>query len=303
MFGYTSPFRFSKPSPTDHRAMGPSMTADLKHPGEGFPPVFIISLADASERRRLMADRLARAGLAFSVVDAVDGRRFNVNDQPAYNGAQRRLFFGRDLLGGEVGVLLSHRAALQGVVDQNLPCAVIFEDDVVFDEPFTDIVRALVRRPSGWELVRFFGDAKHERRQRRRICSLGQGYWLTRLATSPGEAHAYLVSQAGARKLLRRLRRTSTPIDTMMGQPWKTGVGVLTVHPGLARQDQALGTSISGQRFDKRPTTRGLVRLVLPVTKVALKLTENLLKRAFYFAALPGDLRRYLADTRSDLIR
>ncbi|MBV9510740.1 MAG: hypothetical protein JO303_10710, partial [Caulobacteraceae bacterium] len=114
---------------------------------------------------------------------------------------------------------------------------------------------------------------------------------LTRLSTSPGEAHAYLVSRSGARKMLRRLERTSTPIDTMMGQPWKTGVGALAVHPGLARQDPSLGTSINDARFDKKPTTTGLPRLLLPLAKTALKTSENVLKRTFYYAAWFGDRR------------
>lgn len=255
------------------------------------PPVFVISLVEAVDRRALMTRKLAEAGLPFSFLDAVDGRKFDVNAQPIYNGPRRRLFFGRDLLGGEIGVLLSHKAAMQRLLDQNLACALILEDDVVLDAGFTSVVRELMRWPGEWELVRFFGDAKHAKRKQRRILPLGDGYWLTRLSTSPGEAHAYLISQAGARKMLRRLNRTSTPIDTLMGQPWKTGVGVLSVHPGLARQDQALGTSISDVRFDKKPTTTGFTRLMLPLAKTALKTSENILKRSCYFAAWFSDRR------------
>ena len=239
-----------------------------------------------------MTEKLGALGLSFTFLDAVDGRGFDVSKQPIYNGRQRRLFFGRDLLGGEIGVLLSHRAALQRLVDESAPHALILEDDVVFAEAFTGVVRELMRHPAHWDLVRFFGDEKHARRTQRPILPLGGGYWMTRLATSPGEAHSYLISQAGARKLLRRLWRTSTPIDTMMGQPWKTGLAVFSVLPGVAWQDRQLGTSISGVRFDKAVTTKGLERLALPVAKPLLKITENVLKRLYYWSAWPGDLVR-----------
>jgi glycosyl transferase family 25 len=261
-----------------------------------FPPVFVISLVDAADRRKRMTETLGKMGLGFSFLDAVDGRRFNVAEQPIYNGPQRRLFFGRDLMGGEIGVLMSHRAALQRIVDDGLARALVLEDDVIFADGFTDVIQALVQHPDAWELVRFLGDAKHARRKQRRILPLGGGHWLTRLPTSPGEAHAYLINRAGAAKLLRRLKRTSTPIDTLMGQPWKTGIGVLSVYPGVAWQDTALGTSISDVRFDKKPTTKGLERMALPVAKTLLRLSENLLKRVFYYGAWWRDRGRGSAD-------
>src|SRR5271154_4548425 len=200
------------------------------------PPAYVISLAGASERRALMTTRLGEAGIAFEFFDAVDGRGFDVESQPIYDRRARLAKFGHGLIGGEIGCLLSHRAVLRKIAEGGT--ALVFEDDVILNPDIGRVVAALMRRQDRWELVRFLGAPKVMRQTQRRILSLGEGYWMTRLRSMPGAAHAYLVNPSGARKLLRYLDRTPYPIDMLMGRPWKTGVGNFTVRPGLAIQDK-----------------------------------------------------------------
>ncbi len=72
---------------------------------------FVISLPEATGRQEHMRQQLSAQGISdFEFFTAVDGRAFDVPTHPVYNAAKRRLFFGRDLKGGELGVLLSHKA-------------------------------------------------------------------------------------------------------------------------------------------------------------------------------------------------
>ncbi len=266
-------------------------------PQPAFPPILIISLARASARRAKLRARLEDLGLAFEFMDAVDGLTLTAADRAVYNGRKRRIFMGKDLYPGEIACLLSHKHAIARVAADDTPW-LILEDDVQLGDDFPAVIRALMATPDDWELVRFFGDEKHAKRLQRKLLPLAAGYWLTRLSTTPGEAHAYLISPAGARKLLRQLRYTGTPIDTLMGQPWKTGLEALTVWPGLAWQDKQLGSDIGDARFERGAKTKGLERALYPVASFALRLTQNLLKRGFYYGHALSDhlrLRRRLS--------
>jgi len=256
------------------------------------PLAYVISLKSAEARRRTVAERLRAAGIAFEMFDAVDGRRFDVEAQPVYDGSRRRALYGHDMLGGEIGCLLSHKAILQKVVDDRKGPALVFEDDIALDPYFGAAVDGLMARQDRWELVRFFGDAKTLRQRQRPLLDLGQGFQMTRLLTQPGGAAAYLVSEAGAAKLLQHLDKTPFPIDALMGRPWLTGVGNLMVRPGLAVQDAALGSDIGDGRFVSRREVARNAGVGRKLTMGLRRLGDNIGTRAMFWGAAPGDYLR-----------
>ena len=256
------------------------------------PLAYVISLKSAEARRRTVAARLDAAGIAFTVFDAVDGRAFDVEAQPVYDGPRRRALYGHDMLGGEIGCLLSHKAILEHVVRDGRGPALVFEDDIVLDPYFGAAVDALMAHQDRWELVRFLGDAKTQRQRQRPLLDLGGGFWMTRLLTQPGGAAAYIVSESGAAKLLKHLDKTPFPIDVLMGRPWLTGVGNFMVRPGLAVQDPALGSDIGDARFvSHREIARG-AGLGRKLTIALRRLGDNLGTRGMFWAAAPGDYLR-----------
>ncbi|MHC0614071.1 glycosyltransferase family 25 protein [Komagataeibacter oboediens] len=257
-----------------------------------FPHILIISLPHAIQRRELLTRQLAGFGLDFEFMNAVDATSLTERDYGIYNRCRRRIFMGKDLYPGEIACLLSHKKALQQIAAKDRPW-IVLEDDVLLSPDWPYVVRALMQRRDEWEFVRFFGDAKHATRLQRKLVPLGRNYWLTRISTTPGGAHAYLVSPSGARKILRCLHYTATPIDTLMGQPWKTGLGALSVWPGLARENGEFPSYIGNARFVSAPTTTGLERALYFAANPGLRLVQNILKRGFYYGhALPDRWHR-----------
>ena len=259
---------------------------------EPLPPAYVISLAGGADRRTLMTERLGAAGIAFSFFDAIDGRGFDVESQAVYDGPARRAKYGHGLIGGEIGCLLSHRAVLRIIAEADKGPALVFEDDVVLSPDFAKVVSALMQRQDRWELVRFQGSKKVMGQRQRPILDLGGGYWMTRLWSTPGGAHAYLVSPSGARKLLRWLDRTPFPIDNLMGRPWKTGVGNFTVRPGMAVQDKDLESAIGDARFVSPEQVRRGASLGRRISMGLHKLGDNFATRLTYWAKIPEDFRR-----------
>lgn len=269
------------------------------------PPALVISLRRSHERRANMARQLSRAGIDFDFFDAMEAARLDDDDWQIYNGRLRRIVAGKDLFPTEIACLLSHKQAIEKMAAEH-ETFLIFEDDVVLDDAFPSIILSLLDLPPNRrELVRFFGDDKHLMRRQRRIAHLFGGFWLTRLSTMPGEAHAYLMTRSGAQKILRHLDYIHSPLDITMGQPWKTGVPALTVYPRVAWQDKGrFPSNIGDQRFVERIDATGFERILFGIGKPSQKLFHNVMKRTFYYGALPYDLTcRMFASWAPDLRR
>ena len=193
------------------------------------------------------------------------------------------------MVGGEVGCLLSHRQVLRRIVERRAGPALVFEDDIVLHPGFTAAAEALMARQDQWELVRFLGGEKILRQPQRRLLDLGGGFSLSRLATQPGGAAAYLVSESGAAKLLKHLDRTPFPIDALMGRPWLTRVDNLIAGPGLAHQDPALESAIGPARFVSHRQIDARAGLGRKLTIGWRRLSDNVASRATFWAAAPID--------------
>jgi len=254
-------------------------------------PVFVISLKDEEKRRRQMKEKLEALGLPFVFFDAIDGRNFDVPAHPAYNSVRRRRCYGRDMTGGEIGCLLSHKAIFEKMLQDNIEEALILEDDAVLAPDFPAVLRALPDCPVNFDIVRFLGSPKVEKRHSRRIYPVIEDFWLVRMPTTPGGAHAYFIRKSGARKLLAHMDRNAFPIDTLIGRSWETGAEVLSVKPGLATQDLSFDSAIGEQRFDKKLKLEGWEKITFPLTRAGFKLAETVGKRKIYWSRIFKDLR------------
>lgn len=260
-----------------------------------FPPAFVISLPCETKRREQVAAHLNERGIPFTFFDAVDGRKFDIHTMPIYSGARRRACFGRDLRGGEIGCLLSHKSVAQKIVDENIPYALVLEDDVILSPDFARVLRDVMNLSYPWELVRFLGSAKVAAARQRTVAKIDDHYRLTRLSTAPGGAHAYLLSLSGAHKLLRALERIYLPVDMIMSRPWMTGIDLLTVQPGLANQDLDLESSIGTVRDLKTPDDlSGWRRGLYPLTRAWFKLSDTVMRRVCYALTWPRDLINHI---------
>ena len=67
-----------------------------------------------------MTERLNPLGVNYSFIEAVNGSALDLKTLPVYDGARRRMLFGRDMSKGELGCLLSHRAIYQKIVDEKI---------------------------------------------------------------------------------------------------------------------------------------------------------------------------------------
>jgi glycosyl transferase family 25 len=264
-------------------------------PGAGPVSVFVINLAKDAERRSAMQHRLNAIGLRFTFFEAINGKDLTEEDCEFYDAGRRRRYFGRDMTPGELGVLLSHSHIYEKIVQENIETALVLEDDVVFEDDFLDVLRALLTTKTRWDIIRFLGSEKIYRLGCRKIEPLVGKYWLARLPGTHGGAHGYLVTLRAAKVLLEHTRRSWVPIDTLQGRCWNTGLESLVVHPTPLYPDPAAGTTIGDARFDKTVRLTGWERALYPAFRFWYKLGETVGKRCVYWGAWRRD-RRYWKD-------
>lgn len=253
-------------------------------------PIFVINLPRDTARRDTMISRFTPLGAALNFFDAIDGRALTPEQLKLYDGAKRRRYFGRDLMAGEIGCLLSHRAIFQKMISENIDYAVILEDDVVPEPDFMDAISAMPRAPIKWDVIRFLGSQKVRRRGCRQIAPLTGRYALGRLPTAPGGAHGYMVTKRAAAIMLRHMEKNWLPIDTLQGRTWQTGLETLVLTPSPLHIDESMPTTIGDTRLDKTIRLTGLERFIFRLNRALYRIEDTLGKRWTYWSKWPQDL-------------
>ena len=246
------------------------------------PHAFVISLPEARERRDRLRYSLKEQGFVYSIFNAVDGRGFNVEDHSNYDKKRRQRYFGRNLLGEELGCFLSHKGVLEEIIKQNLPYAMVFEDDAIIHDALSQVAGALtsINIP---DLVRFIGKEKVYKGRQKTLLTLCNEIKLVRLQGTPGGAYAYFVSLVGAKKLLQHMDMIYMPVDTVMGYSWLTEVDNLVTIPSPVTHDFIEESYIGDQRFDKTVRINGLKKIIFPLNRFFFKTKENIMKRIYFY--------------------
>jgi len=254
------------------------------------PDIFIINLARSTERRRKMAEQLSRMKLPHVFYDAVDGRALSSKQQACYSGTLRRLFFGHDMTAGEIGCLLSHRQVYRHMIDNDIPVALILEDDAILSDDFPTLLRSLMSSSFKWDVIRFLSRQKVYQHSRR-IGHLYRQYDLGRAQGTPGGAYAYLLTLQAAKSFNRHMRKNWIPVDTLHGQIWRTLlIGTYNILPSPVSYNDGVESTIEAKRFDKSGELSAWERGLFPLTRFGRKLYELLGKNLIRLSTWPHDM-------------
>jgi glycosyl transferase family 25 len=106
--------------------------------------VFVLNLERHTGRRQAIESQLKMREIDFEVLAAVDGRCLSEESLAVvYDSQKAQEFLGRQLTRGEVGCAMSHCMAFRRVVSDNLPAALILEDDAYISPMVTGVIKAL----------------------------------------------------------------------------------------------------------------------------------------------------------------
>lgn len=177
-------------------------------------PIFVLSLSSASHRRADITEQFALLGLEFEFIEAVNGRQGlpaalePLVDRP---GTVARTGYG--MSEGEYACALSHQLAYARIIDEDLPGAIILEDDAILTWLFRDFYRE--RQYQAGDLIQLY---HYQGKVHKRRPAPSGPLALMRLASNSWMAVGYSISRRGA----ERIRQHSLPLRARADWPCDT---------------------------------------------------------------------------------
>lgn len=213
--------------------------AECGQGGRFLVKLFVISLADSTERRRSIKKRLSELGLEFQFFDAIDGRQGLPPDLETYvdrNRAQQKL--GRPLSDPEIACALSHAFLYQHILEQDLEEAIILEDDMVPSESFRALIISGKLSQAQQDLILFYYNyAQAFRFSFRSFFGEYKKFWFAAL---PSSTAAYYVSRRGAGVLHKAALPISFVADWPLLIPFRMRTAGLYPPPVLHSSSESL---------------------------------------------------------------
>jgi glycosyl transferase, family 25 len=196
------------------------------------PRVLLINLDRSTDRRQVSERVLNDLGLSWQRIAGVDGALLSEAQRRQLNPPCGWHEWFRPLTPGEVGCFLGHMRCWQHVVDQELPWALVLEDDFA-PEPGVAFahLEALAQAPGNWDVIRLSNASAP-------LAGVPGPQWLD---VQPGVGRftngtAYWVSNAGARKLLRARATLCRPLDFDLRHHWERDLRMAVTAVRLFRQ-------------------------------------------------------------------
>mgnify|MGYP001766633164 CR=1 FL=1 len=205
----------------------------MTHAHDGDFRAVLLNLDRDADRLRWMETQLAAAGVAYERQSAVLGKNLPDSLRSYFPDAPPP--FVRPLRIGEIGCYASHLLIMQRIAAGELgPVVLVLEDDLRVSTDLAAIIRDILSRlPADWDLVRLSNPPK---RATKTVATLADGRELIRYSKIPNSTGAFLVSAAGARKLLKPAPRV-LPADEDMRRHWRYGLQEYGVVPAPVQPD------------------------------------------------------------------
>lgn len=214
--------------------------------------VYVVSLKDSIDRQNSITTQCEKLDISPVFIDAVNGKDLSNSEVSQYcNQKKAKQLFGRELLLGEIGCALSHKKIYQKIVDENIPYAVILEDDAIFDRDFSIVVKNIMAAPLSWELI-LLGHYKSNLKGLKSPISLWHRHRITskfllgRLVDFGFGTHGYMITLEGAKKILIELVEIHRPLDHYT--PDSKLLNIYALSPTVVNVDDNFDTLIDENR-------------------------------------------------------
>jgi len=205
-------------------------------------PIVYINLDKDEQRRRRMQDEFARLGLIAERLHAVWWKNLDAAQQASlYSADLNAGQYYQPLVDGEKGCYASHIHAWRQLLDSDAQALVVFEDDVQLCEGLSAVLDAIAALPAPWDMVKLMG--RPQREKTRWAKPLSAGHQLIAYRRVPSFTAGYVISRAGAQKLLQSRLPFGRPIDVDLRFWWENDLTILGVHPPVVRLDSTSAES------------------------------------------------------------
>ncbi len=202
-------------------------------------PIILINLSESKGRLAHSQQELAKFGLSFERLEAVDGRKMSKDELDKISPWDKSAFF-KPLSPGEVGCYLSHVAAAEKIVRENWPHALVLEDDFRLTPHFNDVVSAALKdAPPGFHIIKLQGNVNAGEV----VASINSDHKIMRYRCISAQTVAQLWSLEGAIAFLSTARPLRRPVDVQLKHWWEGSLNIFQVSPPIVLDGDAKGTT------------------------------------------------------------
>ncbi len=199
-----------------------------------FPPVVVINLERAPDRRKMMAEHLDAMGISHRFLAAVDGKQLTPEQQKQYSRTKTFVRLNRDLHPNEIGCAHSHINAWReaAAADREV---LIMEDDIRLHDDFRRVVETREQwLPADWDVVNLAHDiAKPVDLKPCPVADLSYKS-VCSFEGVVGRAACYLVHPESAKKLVECALPIAMPADDILGDASVNELNIYGIEPRIA---------------------------------------------------------------------
>jgi glycosyl transferase family 25 len=247
---------------------------------------FVINLDRRPDRLARMSAIFDKLGLQFDRVSAVDGTQLSRDDLIRLRGNDQAR-------AGETACFLSHRECWRRIVEDDLPCAAIFEDDLHIADDAARLLSSSDWIPADADIIKV-ETMNRPTKIDKSMAALVGGRKLHRLRDTHMGAGGYILTRKGAEKLLEKSKSFDNPVDHFLFNfqlPWAGSFVTYQLSPAICVQDFfldrratspiGLGSDLHDERVVKptglRKAWREIKRPVLQLANSARRTASNVL--------------------------
>jgi glycosyl transferase, family 25 len=205
------------------------------------PVIFVLNLDFSPERSASLQQQAKKLGLEIQRIAGVNGAGLTEEEiVNAYSPELNKKFYRHGLTRGEIGCYLGHKKIWQKILDENIKCAVILEDDCILETHFPQVLEAI----SNLENVEFIKLADNQHCPPAQTRPLSSDFMLVNYHRIPNCAIAYSLTPRGAKKLMRR-KMIYRPVDIDMQFAREINLHILGLLPYPITHDPKFDSDIT----------------------------------------------------------
>ncbi len=226
------------------------------------PPIIVISLTTATDRRASVAAQLGKLQLDFEFMNAIDKKTLSARERDRVVSKEYVLNTGRQATDGEIACFASHRKAWGLCVASGAPM-VIMEDDFTLTDNFPAAVKVAGEYAEACGFIRFQSETRAKKRKL--VDAADHGIW--RYTKAPHSLAGYLLAPHAAAQLIDSSEQFLGPADVFTKMFWQHRQVMYGVAPYSVWDSEFSAASDIGAR---PKADKGLItRLRRPLRKMS----------------------------------
>ncbi|PAV25876.1 epitope biosynthesis protein [Tamilnaduibacter salinus] len=234
--------------------------------------IVVISLRRATDRRHAIQRQFDELGLAFSFLDAVDGKQ----PHPLFSrfNARKAWWIGEiPLTDGHLGCYASHYLAWQKCVDDGEPKIILEDDALLYRDSFLAFMEMIPKLPDRFECIRLF---QNKSRKSANIPVYSDDtLTISKFLRGHKSATGYYVTPAAAHKFLSHAQSWTEPLDLEMDQFWANKVECYGTLPPCLTNDGEFDSAID-KGMDTAELRQGFMRWRWRIYNMLLRLPRSI---------------------------